>query len=118
MTPRIWMNAMVAIFGMTASTAHATQTFCVDSVNQFDVAYAAADEENVIIQVVRGTYDMTGSHVDADSALEIDDDPRRLRARLRFANHVRGGHRVHAAWRRLAHRLERRTHRGQRRRRP
>ncbi|MBP6504715.1 right-handed parallel beta-helix repeat-containing protein [Dokdonella sp.] len=74
MTPRIWMNAMVAIFGMTASTAHATQTFCVDSVNQFDVAYAAADEENVIIQVVRGTYDMTGSHVDADSALEIDDD--------------------------------------------
>jgi hypothetical protein len=50
MTPRIWMNAMVAIFGMTASIAHATQTFCVDSVNQFDVAYAAADEENVIIQ--------------------------------------------------------------------
>ena len=71
---RTCMNAMAVVLGMAAASAHATQTFCVDSVNEFDVAYETADEENVIIQLVRGTYDMTGSCIDSTVACPIDDD--------------------------------------------
>lgn len=59
---------------MAATSASATQTFCVDTVGEFNTAYATADEENVVIRVVRGTYNMTGSCIDAATPCDVDDD--------------------------------------------
>ena len=65
---------VAAMLALATASAHATQTFCVDTLAEFDVAFETADEENVVIQLVRGTYDMTGSCLDDVDPCNIDDD--------------------------------------------
>ena len=66
-------RALVAL-SLTTASVHAEQTFCVDSVAEFDTAYRAAEDDDVVIRVVRGTYDMTGSCLDDEDYCRIDDD--------------------------------------------
>lgn len=67
-------HSIAVMFALGASLAQAEQTFCVDTVAEFDAAYRTADEENVIIKLVRGTYNLTGTCVDADELCRVDDD--------------------------------------------
>ena len=59
---------------LSCSVARATEVFCVDSVSEFNAAYAVADEENVEIRMVTGTYDMTDSCIETNDTCDIDDD--------------------------------------------
>jgi trimeric autotransporter adhesin len=68
-----YVSASLLCAALVAPT-WAAQEFCVDTVSEFNAAYDAADEENVIIRVEQGSYDMTNSCVDAAAACDIDDD--------------------------------------------
>jgi parallel beta-helix repeat protein len=71
--PAIVLVAAGALLS-SASTARAAAEFCVDSVAEFNAAYEVADEENVVIRVEQGTYDMAGSCLDGTVQCDIDDD--------------------------------------------
>ena len=67
------LNALLPVL-LACSVARATEVFCVDSVSEFNAAYAVADEENVEIRMVTGTYDMTDSCIETNDTCDIDDD--------------------------------------------
>ncbi len=67
-------KALIALLALTSLSVQAAQTFCVDTVAEFDAAFETAEDEAVVIQLVRGTYDMTGSCLDALDYCRIDED--------------------------------------------
>jgi hypothetical protein len=66
--------ALGGLFLAMAQPVFATQEFCVGSVSEFNAAYDTADEENVIIRVEQGSYDMSNSCIDTAAGCDIDDD--------------------------------------------
>ena len=64
----------VALLLTYCGVIHATEVFCVDSVSEFNAAYATADEENVEIRMVTGSYNMTDSCIDMNDTCDVDDD--------------------------------------------
>lgn len=70
MTNRTCCIALAALLVLTTASAKATETFCVDSIAEFNAAYL--EEDDVVIQLVRGTYDMTQSCIDALSFCDRD----------------------------------------------
>lgn len=63
----------------SATPAQALQTFCVNSVAEFNQAWQAADDDDVEIRFVSGTYNLTNSCVDEDSYCVVSDNSIRIR---------------------------------------
>ena len=62
-----------------ATPAHALETFCVNSVAEFNQAWQAADDDDVEIRIVAGTYNMNNSCIDDDSYCAVSDNSIRIR---------------------------------------
>jgi hypothetical protein len=72
-----WLLTWVALG--CAPWAHALETFCVNSVAEFDQAWLAADDDDVEMRIATGTYNLNGSCVDDDTYCAVSDNVIRIR---------------------------------------
>lgn len=70
--------SMVVALGC-AAPVHALQTFCVNSVAEFNQAWQAADDDDVDIRIATGTYNMNNSCIDEDRYCAVSDNSIRIR---------------------------------------
>jgi parallel beta-helix repeat protein len=65
--------ALLAVAALLLPTSsQALQTFCVSNVSQLNTAWQAADDDDVVINLVVGTYSLAGSCLDASSYCAVD----------------------------------------------
>jgi parallel beta-helix repeat protein len=62
-----------------ALPAQALETFCVNTLAEFNQAWQAADDDDVEIRIVTGTYNMNNSCIDEDSYCAVSDNAIRIR---------------------------------------
>ncbi len=75
MQPRRLVYGVASTLLVTFGTpAQALTEFCVNTVNEFDSAWVAADSDDVVIKLVTGTYDFNASCLDGDGYCEVTDN--------------------------------------------
>jgi parallel beta-helix repeat protein len=68
------MRTWLAWLGLlVAAPTTALDEFCVDSVAELNAAWLAADDDDVLIKLVQGTYNLTGSCLDESGYCAVDD---------------------------------------------
>lgn len=64
--------ALLAAAVVCPLDVRAVETFCVSNVSQLNTAWQAADDDDVVINLVVGTYNLAGSCLDASSYCAVD----------------------------------------------
>lgn len=79
-----FLAVLLFAFSALPLPAHALQTFCVNSMAQFDAAWQAGADDDVEIRLVTGAYNLANSCVDVASNCEVD--------RNGYTVRIRGGY--------------------------